>query len=62
MLNRLFAVAFVSAIFLAPFAGMASMAGGGISSASQSQQKSLCIVAGVGCGSGHVLLPAIGRF
>ncbi|WP_417668067.1 sugar transporter [Roseibium sp.] len=62
MLNRLFAVAFLSAMFLAPIAGVASMAGGNLMSTAESQQKGLCLVAGVGCGAGHVVLPALGRF
>ncbi len=62
MLNRLFAVVFVSATFLAPLAMVVSLSGVGQISVSESQQKSLCLMTGVGCGSGHVLLPALGRF
>lgn len=39
-----------------------SLSGVGQISVSESQQKSLCLMTGVGCGSGHVLLPALGRF
>ncbi|WP_153769459.1 sugar transporter [Labrenzia sp. CE80] len=61
MFQRLFAVVFLTAVLGAPFAGLFSLAGVTEASPAVSQQRSMCITAGVGCGSGHILLPAIGR-
>lgn len=60
MLNRLFALAFVLAILGLPFVALIGMAGG-VSSASGafSPQKGLCYATGIGCGSGHSVLPAL---
>ena len=61
MFNRLFALAFLLAVFLAPFASLTGMVGAKLLSPEAAQQKSLCLMTGVGCGSGHVLLPALMR-
>ncbi|MTI43532.1 hypothetical protein JM93_01880 [Roseibium hamelinense] len=61
MLNRLFAASFMIALFLVPVASLASFAASADTSPSVLQQKSMCLTTGVGCGAGHVLLPAFGR-
>lgn len=61
MLHRLFAFAFVLLTLGAPLAGLASFAAGTKFSAAETQQKSMCLTTGVGCGAGHILLPAVGR-
>ncbi|EFO29568.1 sugar transporter [Roseibium sp. TrichSKD4] len=61
MLNRLFVVMFILTLFAAPIAGILSFAGGTQMSAKEVQQKTLCLTTGVSCGSGHIVLPALGR-
>jgi len=61
MLSRLFTVLFVLTVFVGPFAGLASFAAGNSMSVQETKQKSMCLATGVGCGSGHILLPALGR-
>lgn len=61
MLHRLFAFAFIVFTLGAPLAGIASFVGGSKFSAAETQQKSMCLTTGVGCGAGHILLPAVGR-
>ncbi|MEJ8476070.1 sugar transporter [Roseibium algae] len=61
MLNRLFAVAFIAAVVGAPFAGLIGMVDAASPFSSANQQKSMCLISGVGCASGHVMIPAMGR-
>lgn len=61
MFARLFAFAFLAVLLIGPLAALASFAGYPHTSNAATQQKSMCLATGIGCGSGHVLLPAIGR-
>jgi len=61
MFARLFALIFVAFMLVGPLAALASFAGYPHTSTAALQQKSMCLTTGIGCGSGHVLLPAIGR-
>ncbi|GGB42655.1 hypothetical protein GCM10011316_13180 [Roseibium aquae] len=61
MLNRIFSILFVLTICVGPFAGLFSFAATQSGSLEVTKQKSMCLTTGVGCGSGHILLPALGR-
>ncbi|MTI00339.1 sugar transporter [Roseibium sp. RKSG952] len=61
MLNRLFVLAFLLALFAAPIGGLVTFALGAGATQSELQQKTMCLTTGIGCGSGYVILPAVGR-
>ncbi|MBO6757004.1 MAG: sugar transporter [Roseibium sp.] len=61
MLNRLFALTFILVILGGPVAGVLSFTDSARASSESLKQRSMCLATGVGCGSGHVLLPALGR-
>lgn len=61
MLNRLFAVMFILVLFGGPVISAFYVAGSASMSIGTIQKKSICLSTGVGCGSGHVILPALGR-
>jgi hypothetical protein len=61
MFARLVSVCFVLAIIAAPFAGLAALASSKPMPFGVSAQKSMCMTAGVSCGAGHILLPAMIR-
>lgn len=61
MFARLLAFAFITIMLIGPLAALASFAGYRQTSSAAMQQKSMCLTTGIGCGSGHILLPAIGR-
>lgn len=61
MFARLVAVMFFGIFVVGPFVGLASFAQTPQITMSETQQRSMCLTTGVGCGAGHVLLPAIGR-
>ncbi|NVK34988.1 MAG: sugar transporter [Rhodobacteraceae bacterium] len=59
MLNRLFAAFFLLFILSLPFAALLATAGSGSHGGGFSAQKGLCYATGIGCGSGHSVLPAL---
>ncbi|MBD8892804.1 sugar transporter [Roseibium litorale] len=62
MFNRLFALAFLVLVLGSPVAGLMSLINLPQAHAASGQNKAICLAAGVSCGQGYVLLPAIGRF
>lgn len=62
MFSRLFALAFLAAVLGSPVAGLMSLLTFPQAEAAATQNKAICLAAGVSCGQGYVLLPAIGRF
>ena len=61
MVRRVFCVVFISAVLGAPIAGLASLIAAPETPQAVAMQKSMCLMSGVSCGTGPVLLPAIGR-
>ena len=61
MFARLLAFAFITLVLVGPLAALASFAKYPQITRAATQQKSMCLTTGIGCGSGHILLPAIGR-
>ncbi|WP_041375548.1 hypothetical protein [Polymorphum gilvum] len=61
MFPRLLSVLFVFTVLASPIAGLAALASASSVTPAVSMQKSLCMTSGVGCGAGHILLPALGR-
>ncbi|SHM79582.1 hypothetical protein [Roseibium suaedae] len=62
MFNRLIALAFLALVLGGPVAGIMSLVTFPKAHAASSQNKAICLAAGVSCGQGYVLLPAMGRF
>ena len=61
MLNRLFAVMFIFVLFGGPVISAFFVAGSASLPIGALQKKSMCLSTGVGCGSGHVIIPALVR-
>lgn len=62
MVSRLVSLAFVFTVLLFPVMGLAAMiASAPTTSQAVTAQKSMCIAAGLGCGAGPMLLPALAQ-
>ncbi len=61
MLARCFAFLFVFAVLVGPLVGLVCFTGVPQITLAKTQQKGMCLTTGVGCGAGHILLPAVGR-
>lgn len=61
MFARVIAFVFVALVLGGPLVGLVSLVGNPYISTTVTQQKSMCLITGIGCGAGHILLPAVGR-
>ncbi|MFN4010471.1 hypothetical protein [Pannonibacter carbonis] len=61
MVSRIVSLTFVLSVLLFPLMGMAALVAGPAVPQAVSAQKSMCLTSGLGCGAGHMLLPALSR-
>ncbi|NBN62653.1 hypothetical protein GWI72_08520 [Microvirga tunisiensis] len=61
MVSRFVSLTFVLSVLVLPLVGMAALVSQPAMPQAVSKQKGLCMTSGLGCGTGHMLLPALSR-
>ena len=61
MLNRLFVIIFLAIVLGGPFAAIVAITDGTKAFGQESQQKSMCLLTGTGCGNGNIIVTVASR-